>query len=94
MKLNTPAQYVDALGKLRAKIAQLELEEKGLCDHLKELGESTVVGKLYEATIFKSTKATVDMEVVRNTLNPQFLADHTTRTPYLAVRVAPRKQVN
>jgi hypothetical protein len=91
MKRMTPAQQVDALGKLRAKLAQLEEEEKYLCTLLKDTGASHVVGKLYEATIFTNTKTTVDMEVIRTTLNPQFLADHTKRTVYTVVKVTSLK---
>lgn len=94
MKLSAVKQAVDTLGKLRAKIAQLELDEKALCALIKESGETHVAGKFYEATVFPSTKVTVDMEVVRNTLNPQFLADHTTRTPYTAVRVTALKPID
>lgn len=91
MKQLTLAQQVDDLGKLRAKISQLEEEEKHLCTLLKDSGETHIVGKVYEATVFSSTKVTVDMEVIRTTLNPQFLVDHTTRTPYKAVRVTALK---
>lgn len=91
MKKITAAQAVDALGKLRARISELELEEKALCALIKESGGEHIAGKLYEATVYQSTKVTVDMEVVRSTLNPQFLADHTTRTPYTSVKVTPIK---
>lgn len=87
MKQLTTSQTVDALGKVRAKIAQLEEEEAALSAELKKLGEGHVVGKLYEATIFKGTKGTVDMNVMRATLNPQFLDDNTKRSSYIAVKV-------
>lgn len=91
MKQLTTSQTVDALGKVRAKIAQLEEEEKLLADALKELGEGHVVGKLYEATIFKGSKGTVDMDVMRATLNATFLEANIKRSTYLSVKVTALK---
>lgn len=91
MKQPTAAQTVDALGKIRARMAELEEIDKTLCARLKESGEKRIVGRLYEALLVPSTKHTLDIEVIKATLNPQFLADHTKRTPYVAIRVTERK---
>lgn len=91
MKQPTAAQQVDALGKIRARIAELEKEDKALCELLKATGEKRIVGRLYEALLVPSTKATLDIEVIKATLNPQFIADHTKRTAYMAIRVTERK---
>lgn len=91
MKPANLAHTVDALGKLRAKIALLEIEDKALCEVLKNSGESHVTGRLYEATIVETSKTTVDMVMIKEVLNPQFLADHSKFTPYMQVRVSPRK---
>lgn len=91
MKQPTAAQNVDALGKVRAQIAELEKQEKTLCELLKETGKDRIVGRLYEATLVQSTKVTLDSEVIKATLNPQFIADHSKRTAYVAIRVTERK---
>lgn len=91
MKQPTAAQTVDALGKVRARIAELEKEDKALCELLKATGKDRIAGRLYEATMVKSTKRTLDIEVIKATLNPQFIADHTKATPYVAVRITERK---
>lgn len=91
MKQPTAAQTVDALGKIRARMAELEEIDRTLCARLKEAGEQHIVGRKYEATLVQSTKVTLDNEVIKATLNPQFIADHSKRTPYVAVRVTERK---
>lgn len=91
MKQLTTSQTVDALGKVRDKIAQLEAEEKELAAALKELGAGHVVGKLYEATIYEGSKSTVDMGVLRTVLNAQFIEDNTKKSTYLSVKVTALK---
>lgn len=87
MKPLTPAQTVDALGRVRDRIAELEVEERTLCESLKESSVGRIEGKVYVATIFTTSKSSLDMDVIRSTLNAQFIADHTTSKSYLAVRV-------
>lgn len=90
------AQLVDKLGKLKAQIAELHEEEKGLCkllvDTSKANGQTNFTGKLYDATVISSSKTTLDMVVIRGILTEGFLKQHSKNTPYYSVKVTARKK--
>jgi len=55
---------VDALGKLKAKIARLKKAEKELETELKEFGVAEVDGKTFRCTISEICRTTVDYKSI------------------------------
>lgn len=90
--LTRPNTYlIDRLGELKAKIAELQSEEKALKTEIINLGEGAHDGDLFRATVSFSERETLDMEAVREKLSPQFIRAHTNLTPVTTVRVVARK---
>lgn len=84
---------IDRLGELKAKIAELQTEEKALRDEVIALGVGAHEGDLFRATVTESERATLDMAAVREKLSPQFITAHTTVTEVITVKVTSRKAV-
>jgi hypothetical protein len=81
-------EKIDALGKLKAKISDLELYETDLKNALiKDVGIGAQEGKKYRCTISSSTREILDMEAVRKHLSPQFIRAHTKTSTSPVVRV-------
>ena len=81
---------IDALGQLKAQIAELEKQEKILRGEVIALGAGRHEGQLYCVTVTISERNTLDMEAVRNKLSPQFIAAHTRTTEVTTLKVAVR----
>lgn len=81
---------IDALGKLKAQIAELEAQEKILRGEVIALGAGRHEGQLYCVTVILSERNTLDMEAVRKKLSPQFIAAHTRTTEVTTVKVVSR----
>lgn len=77
---DTTAALIDALGILKAKIAELEIAEKELKARL-NLPAGAYEGRFYRLSISDSVRETLDMAAVREKLSPQFLRAHTRETP-------------
>jgi len=87
----TTEEKIDALGKLKAKIADLELYEKDLKNALiADIGKGSVDGKTFRCSISVSTRETLDMEAVRAHLSPQFIRAHTKVSESPVVRITAR----
>lgn len=82
---------IDALGALKAQLAELQRQEKELRDVLIENGPGAYEGELFRVTVSESERETLDMEAVREKLSPQFIRAHTRVTPVVMVRVVARK---
>jgi hypothetical protein len=88
----TIEEKIDALGKLKAKIADLELYEKDLKNALiDDIGSGSVDGKTFRCSISTSKRETLDMEAVRAHLSPQFIRAHTKVSESPVVRISARK---
>ena len=84
------SKTIDALGALKAQIAELEIQEKALKAALGDLDPGAYEGDLFRVSISQSERETLDMEAVRAKLSPQFIAAHTRVTPVRTVRVQAR----
>jgi hypothetical protein len=82
---------IDALGHLKAQIADLQRQEKELREVLVENGPGAYEGDLFRATVSESERETLDMAAVREKLSPQFIQAHTRVTEVTMVRVVARK---
>lgn len=82
---------IDALGELKAKIADLQDQEKALKDALGDLEPGAYDGERFRLSVSVSDRETLDMDAVREKLSPQFIRAHTNVTPVRALRVSARK---
>lgn len=82
---------IDALGKLKAQIADLQKQEEILKRTIVESGITAEEGELFRVTVTNAVRETLDMEAVREKLSPQFIRSHTKETSYTTVRVSARK---
>jgi hypothetical protein len=82
---------IDALGKLKAQIADLQKQEEVLKRAIIESGVTAEEGELFRVTVTNAVRETLDMEAVREKLSPQFIRAHTKETFYTTVRVTARK---
>lgn len=82
---------IDALGKLKAQIADLQKQEEILKRAIIESGVTAEEGELFRVTVTNAVRETLDMEAVREKLSPQFIRAHTKETFYTTVRVSARK---
>ena len=85
---------VDRLGELKARIAELEREEKELRDTVVELGPGAYEGERYRVTVSATERSTLDMEAVREKLSAQFIRAHTKTKEVTVVRVTARNNIN
>ncbi|HWH48016.1 MAG TPA: hypothetical protein VN664_09455 [Burkholderiales bacterium] len=81
---------IDALGAIKAKIAELELQEKELKADLADLKPGAYEGELFRLSISETDRETLDMKAVRAKLSPQFITAHTNVTKVRALRVSAR----
>jgi hypothetical protein len=82
---------IDALGELKARIADLQEQEKALKDALGDLEPGPYDGQRYRLSVSVSDRETLDMDAVREKLSPQFIRAHTNVTSVRALRVTARK---
>ena len=84
---------VDRIGALKQAIAPLAKELAALEAELKAMGPGHYEGDAWDATVAMSTRATLDMDAVREKLSRQFLAAHTTETSFARLTVTAKKVV-
>jgi len=82
---------IDALGQLKAQIADLESQESKLKKAITASGAGAYEGSLFRVTVTISSRETLDMEAVRKHLSPQFIRAHTRSSETTTVRVTARK---
>lgn len=85
---------IDALGTLKAKIAELELQEKELKKALADLDPGAYEGELFRLSISETERDTLDMKAVREKLSPQWIRAHTNTTNVRTLRVSARNGQN
>jgi hypothetical protein len=83
-------KIIDDLGTLKARIADLEAQEKALKQALADLGPGSYEGEIFRLSISESERATLDMAAVREHLSRQFIQSHTNVTPVRTLRVVAR----
>jgi len=81
---------IDALGALKAQIADLEIQEKALKKALADVAPGAYEGELFRLSISQSVRCTLDMDAVREKLSPQFIAAHTRETEVRTLKVSAR----
>jgi len=84
------SQIIDDLGTLKARIADLEAQEKALKQALIDLPAGAYEGETFRLSISESERETLDMKAVREHLSRQFIAAHTNVTAVRTLRVAAR----
>jgi hypothetical protein len=87
---NNLTSTIDALGSIKAQIAELEQKEKQLKAVIVEQGAGAYEGNLFRVTVAVSERETLDMKAVREKLSPQFIAAHTKVAEVISVRVCAR----
>jgi hypothetical protein len=81
---------IDALGDIKAQIADLTAKEKALKDALADLTPGAYEGELFRLSISQSDRDNLDMKAVREKLSDQFIRAHTTTTTVRSLRVSAR----
>lgn len=81
---------IDALGALRAQMADLERQEKELKDTLVDLEPGAYEGDLFRLSISETERAKLDMDAVRKKLSDQFIRAHTSYSTVRTHRVSAR----
>jgi len=84
------SKIIDDLGTLKARIADLETQEKALKQALADLTPGAYEGDLFRLSVSESERETLDMKAVREHLSRQFIAAHTNVTQVRTLRVAAR----
>ena len=84
-------KVIDALGDLKAEIANLEQIEAKLKKQIIDSGVRVFEGELFRVTVSVLERETLDMEAVRNKLSPQFIEAHTSVKEVTTLRVSARK---
>lgn len=84
------SKTIDALGDIRAQIAELTIKEKALKEALGDLKPGNYEGDIFRVSITQVDRETLDMKAVREKLSPQFIAAHTNVTPVRTIKVAAR----
>lgn len=85
------AKTVDALGDIKARIADLEKEEKRLSEILKSSGQAEIDGSLFRATVSDFNRVTLVADLVKKFLTKKELSICEKSTPVTIVRVVARK---
>jgi hypothetical protein len=83
-------QTIDALGDIKAQIAELQLKEKALKEALADLKPGAYEGELFRLSISVADRETLDMDAVREKLTRQFILAHTHVTEVRTLRLAAR----
>jgi hypothetical protein len=86
----TNVHPVDALGALKAKIADLEKQAKVFHSQVVALGVGAHEGDIFRATVTVAERDRLDMDAVREKLSAQFMRAHTITTEVTTVRVVAR----
>lgn len=81
---------VDRLGGIKAKIAELEAQEKAIVDRLKAQGDGVYNGRLFAAYVVTSKQERLIAAKVREFLHPVQLLHATKEVESTSVTVRPR----
>jgi len=81
---------IDALGAVKAQIADLMKTEKALKAALADLAPGAYEGDLFRLAISVADRETLDMAAVREKLSPQFIVAHTNVTEVRTLKVSAR----
>lgn len=87
-------KIIDDLGTLKARIADLENQEKALKQALADLAPGAYEAELFRLSVSESVRETLDMAAVREHLSRQFIQSHTVSTPVRTLRVTARSGRN
>jgi hypothetical protein len=92
MKNAKIAAQIDNLGAIRAKIAELEKQERALVDMLKRMKPGRYEGQLFEANLFQTERASTDWKAIAEKVgySPQLKAAHTGTTAGLVLKLQAR----
>lgn len=82
---------VDALGELKARIADLEALAKIEHARLVAMGPGAYEGDTFRATVSVSERTVYDNAAIRAKCSRQLVAAHTSMVPQTTVRVSARK---
>lgn len=89
-KLNISIEtVVDRLGEIKAKLAELQSEEKTLVEALKGVGPNIYKGASFEANVFSSSRASVDYKAIFEEAKVPLktITKHTTSSEFLVCKV-------
>ena len=84
---------VDELGTLLADKADLELREKAIKTELKRCGVDRIEGSLFDATVVRTIRNTLNMAAAKAKLSRQFILANTSESESVSVRVTARRAV-
>lgn len=82
-------KMVDRIGELDAMIKAIKTERDALADQVKAMGVGRYGGQLWNCTVIKSERTTIDWETIALRFSPsaQLLTAHTSRTPMTVLKV-------
>jgi hypothetical protein len=88
---------IDAYGRLKAQLAELEAQELGIKRELADLRPGAYEGEAYRLTVSESDRATRDEafkqrieNLIETHVSPQYVRAHTKLTPIRTHRVMAR----
>ena len=83
---------IDALGEVKAQIANLEAQEKALRDQIAARGEGAYEGELFRASVSITERESIDWKAIAAKLEPsrQLITAHTSAKEVTTVRVVSR----
>lgn len=87
---NNLRALIDALGNVKAEIANLADRERKLKAQLVALGDGAYDGDLFRATVSTAERSTLDMDAVRAKLSPQFITANSKVTKSTTIKVVAR----
>ena len=84
---------IDAIGRVKAAIAELEAQEKALRDSIAARGAGAYDGDTFRATVSIADRETIDWRAIAEKLAPsrQLITAHTNAKAVTTVRVVARK---
>lgn len=82
---------VDALGVIKAQIAELEQKEKALTDALKAAGKDSYSGHLFDCTVSRSERESFDMPRLKADLGDVLLEYAKPAVKIVTLRITARK---
>lgn len=83
------ANTADKYGALKQEIARLQKQADDLADLLKEQGDGTYTGKLFECKVGIASRSSLDTAIVKGFLTPVQIAAATKTAPVVTLNVKP-----
>jgi hypothetical protein len=84
-------EAVDELGNIKAQIAVLEKREKSLTEALKATGNDSFEGTLWDCTVSRSERETVDTKSLRADLGEDIIKDYVRTSQVVILRMTAKK---